>query len=447
MTPLSTLAGVAVLVALGARAAGIWTSPRRNVSALPFAVLAPLVFVAQEHLELLLEHHYAMFGAEHAPAFAVGLALQAPFALAAFLLARGLMRLADSVRALIARREASGSPRSLAAPRGHSPAGSPPRASPRRFPLRVAHLLCLSPPPPRRAPRLRPYSPERKGKNERSFFTRRDGAIAVGVIVAAALTIVATHWITQAKPSAAAMDMSGMDMSSMPSMQGSAYWAKVGGGAFHSDGKTRTYYIAADEVVWDYAPAGHERDHRQAVRRGRRHVREVGPRPDRLDATSSACTAATPTRRFTHLKPRPADEQYLGFLGPVIRAEVGDTIKVVFRNTCPFPASIHPHGVFYDKDSEGAPYNDGTSGSRQGRRRRPDRAARHTYIWQVPERAGPGPGRRQLGDVDVPLAHRRDRRHLRRPDGPDGDHRAAAWPAPTAARRTSTARSSRSSRS
>ena len=47
----------------------------------------------------------------------------------------------------------------------------------------------------------------------------------------------------------------------------------------------------------------------------------------------------------------------------MIQAEVGDTIKVVFRNNCPFPASMHPHGVFYDKDSEGAPYNDGTGGA------------------------------------------------------------------------------------
>lgn len=31
---------------------------------------------------------------------------------------------------------------------------------------------------------------------------------------------------------------------------------------------------------------------------------------------------------FRHRKPRPADEQYLGMLGPVLRAEVGDTIKV-----------------------------------------------------------------------------------------------------------------------
>jgi manganese oxidase len=46
----------------------------------------------------------------------------------------------------------------------------------------------------------------------------------------------------------------------------------------------------------------------------------------------------------------------------VIRAQVGDTITVTFRNNCSFPASIHPHGVFYEK-KEGAPYNDGRTGS------------------------------------------------------------------------------------
>jgi manganese oxidase len=77
-------------------------------------------------------------------------------------------------------------------------------------------------------------------------------------------------------------------------------------------------------------------------------------------------------------------------LGPVIRAQVGDTIKVTFRNNCSFPASVHPHGVFYDKKDEGAPYNDGRTG--------PDKVGdavaphqQYVYTWQVPERAGPGP--------------------------------------------------------
>lgn len=40
--------------------------------------------------------------------------------------------------------------------------------------------------------------------------------------------------------------------------------------------------------------------------------------------------------------------EYLGFLGPVIRAEVGETIKVVFKNMASRNYSVHPHGVFYE---------------------------------------------------------------------------------------------------
>jgi FtsP/CotA-like multicopper oxidase with cupredoxin domain len=78
-------------------------------------------------------------------------------------------------------------------------------------------------------------------------------------------------------------------------------------------------------------------------------------------------------------------------LGPAIQTEVGDTIVVHFKNKTPFPASMHPHDVRYAKDSEGTPYGDGTSGKDKA-----DDAVRpgktHTYVWQVPERAGPGPG-------------------------------------------------------
>ncbi len=57
------------------------------------------------------------------------------------------------------------------------------------------------------------------------------------------------------------------------------------------------------------------------------------------------------------------DREHLGMLGPIIRAEVNDTIFVHFRNNTSFPTTVHPHGVFYDKDSEGSPYADGTSGA------------------------------------------------------------------------------------
>lgn len=53
---------------------------------------------------------------------------------------------------------------------------------------------------------------------------------------------------------------------------------------------------------------------------------------------------------FTTEKPK---LKWLGFLGPVIRAEVGDDIVVHMKNFANRSYSIHPHGVLYKKDSEG----------------------------------------------------------------------------------------------
>jgi manganese oxidase len=75
-------------------------------------------------------------------------------------------------------------------------------------------------------------------------------------------------------------------------------------------------------------------------------------------------------------------------LGPVIHAEVGDTVEVVLRNDTRRPVSLHAHGLRYDKASEGAPYADGTSGAAKGDDAVQSGATR-TYRWEVPERAGP----------------------------------------------------------
>lgn len=45
---------------------------------------------------------------------------------------------------------------------------------------------------------------------------------------------------------------------------------------------------------------------------------------------------ATPPLRPPPL-PRSPRDAYLGYLGPVLRAEVGDTIEVVFKNSLRFP--------------------------------------------------------------------------------------------------------------
>lgn len=153
-------------------------------------------------------------------------------------------------------------------------------------------------------------------------------------------------------------------------------------------GRTRTYFIAADEVSWNYVPGGRD---------------EIVGRP----FVDSAFFAKLPPRAvgttykkvlyreytdssFHTLKERGPNWEHLGFLGPVIRAVVGDTIRVVFRNNAHRAFSVHPHGVFYDKRSEGVPYNDGTTSAD----RVDDEVApggTYEYVWAVPVRAGPGP--------------------------------------------------------
>ncbi len=152
--------------------------------------------------------------------------------------------------------------------------------------------------------------------------------------------------------------------------------------------KTRTYFIAADEVTWDYVPGGRDEiagtPYADSAFFGKGAPRAVSTQYKKVlyrEYTDSS---------FATLKPRPPEWEHLGFLGPVIRAVVGDTIRLVFRNNGHRPYSVHPHGVFYAKSSEGVPYNDGTSSGDKG-----DDAvapgATYTYVWPVPARAGPAP--------------------------------------------------------
>ena len=50
---------------------------------------------------------------------------------------------------------------------------------------------------------------------------------------------------------------------------------------------------------------------------------------------------------FSTLKKRSPEDAYLGFMGPILRGAVGDTIKIVFKNNGSHPYSMHPHGVLY----------------------------------------------------------------------------------------------------
>lgn len=145
----------------------------------------------------------------------------------------------------------------------------------------------------------------------------------------------------------------------------------------------RTYYIGADDVVWNYAPSGRDMIEQRPL-----------PKLQPLQLGWSFHKAVYheyTDGSFRHLKPRAPADAYLGILGPVIRAEVGDTVLVHFKNNTQLALSVHPHGVFYLKSSEGAPYSDGVATkNKPGDKVAPGSA--FTYTWQVPERAGPGPG-------------------------------------------------------
>ncbi|MGA8150643.1 MAG: multicopper oxidase domain-containing protein [Terriglobales bacterium] len=155
-------------------------------------------------------------------------------------------------------------------------------------------------------------------------------------------------------------------------------------------GKTHTYYVAADEVEWDYAPSGINKMTGKPFQGYATVFVEHGPH--RIGKVyRKAIYREYTDESFTTLKPRPAEWEHAGIQGPVLRGEVGDTIRVVFKNNATHAYSMHPHGVFYNKDSEGSNYDDGTSGSDKEDDDVPPGHS-HVYIWQIPERAGPGPG-------------------------------------------------------
>jgi len=144
--------------------------------------------------------------------------------------------------------------------------------------------------------------------------------------------------------------------------------------------RIRTYYIAADEVMWNYLPQGRNM---------------IGAPSPENEGKSNATTYRKAVYHeytdatFTTMKPRPPQWEHLGILGPLIRAEVGDVVKIIFKNNTKIFCSMHPHGLAYDKASEGALYNDGTGNSNGGA---VPPGQTYTYTWSVPERAGPGPG-------------------------------------------------------
>ena len=66
--------------------------------------------------------------------------------------------------------------------------------------------------------------------------------------------------------------------------------------------------------------------------------------------------------------------------GPLIEAEVGDTVVVHFRNKLQAPVTMHPHGIFYANEMDGAYKGKWTDPGGFVQRNRT-----FTYVWEAHE--------------------------------------------------------------
>jgi hypothetical protein len=147
----------------------------------------------------------------------------------------------------------------------------------------------------------------------------------------------------------------------------------------------RVTYLGIDEVLWNYAPNPMDMamgapldDHQKSF---------VYNGPEQIGSTYlKAVYRGYTDGSFSALRPRPPEWRHLGLLGPVIHAEVGDTLRVVVRNSGHQPYSLHVHGLLYAPSSEGGM----TAGHMEPSGVIPPGGV-YTYVYDVPERAGPGP--------------------------------------------------------
>ena len=132
----------------------------------------------------------------------------------------------------------------------------------------------------------------------------------------------------------------------------------------------REYWIAAEKVSWNYAPSGKNLimpDKGMDVW-GKdlvyKKYRYIG-------YTNGSYTTKT------------KQPEWMGILGPQLRAVEGDTFKVHFLNKTDKPLSIHTHGMHYDEQNEGADMKGPGAYVKPG--------SSFTYTWTADHDAAPGP--------------------------------------------------------
>ncbi|CAC5377477.1 HEPH [Mytilus coruscus] len=142
----------------------------------------------------------------------------------------------------------------------------------------------------------------------------------------------------------------------------------------------RTIYIAAVDVIWDYAPRKLNivtmGDLRDPNTPGNIYVRNT----DMFIGTQYKKTVYREfyDASFSRQVQRTEKDNHLGILGPFIKAEVGDVIQVFFKNMASFDNSIYLKNLPLDNEMSKHLRNGVKPGDMK------------IYRWRVPERSGPG---------------------------------------------------------
>ncbi|XP_076015760.1 coagulation factor V [Genypterus blacodes] len=147
------------------------------------------------------------------------------------------------------------------------------------------------------------------------------------------------------------------------------------------DNRYKTYYIAAEEITWNYGlKLPQQLMSPGEMRRGMRKF---------LPEYKKVVFRAYRDEDFLYPVARGELQEYLGIMGPVIRAEVNNLITVIFKNKASRPYSFHLHGV-YDR-SQGAGfiqnYDSSAPAGVPGEAVAPGEA--RAYNWRITKKQGP----------------------------------------------------------
>ncbi|KAM4041578.1 ceruloplasmin isoform 2-T2 [Anomaloglossus baeobatrachus] len=154
----------------------------------------------------------------------------------------------------------------------------------------------------------------------------------------------------------------------------------------HVKAEERTYYIAIREGTWDFAPSGMNKISGKSIPEDEHASIYLQPGSNRIGRRYMKAFYLQYTNDSYSEEIK--KQEWLGFLGPIITAEVGDTITIHLKNFASRPYSLHPHGVQYTKENEGALYPDNTLES-QKKDDFVKPGESYTYKWDVVEDQGP----------------------------------------------------------